>query len=425
MTREIDLQAILQTTQRRPRARVGEVVVREGDPAVALFVVLAGRIELRKATPRGGTVTLGMVTPGELFGAEALANLPMGSTAVVVDDATLLVIDPRTVLELLVRRPRFALGLLQSLCDRIADLERQAASGTVMAAPEPPPTPASGPRMVAPRSVFTPRATRASPTPTTQRTLATSVTAAAANATPREAKEAAPSPAAPAVELPKEFWTKRIVCPVCAADFEALNLRSEAVRLKERDSDFCEHYYGYNPLHYAIYVCPECFYAAYPDDFGTLSSKEAAAMGSALAKLLESMNAQIDFRGLRDPAAAMVSFRFAIHCYQRRDAEPRKLAGLYHRLAWLAREAGDTATERDYLAQARDAYRTALDQRPPLEGRAEATAMYLLADISVRLDDAGEAARWLEAAAKHPEIDKTIARAAQELRQTLRERIRS
>lgn len=424
MTREIDLQAILQTTQRRPRARAGEVLVREGDAPVALFVVLAGRVELRKTTPRGDAVSLGVVTPGDMFGIEALANLPMGSTAVVVDDATLLVVDPRTALELLVRRPRFTLGLLQILCDRVATLERQAASGTVVAAPELPPTGAVGQRMLPPRSAFTPRSTPTRPaaSPTTQRTPAA---ASAANAHPGETKEAAPAAAAPAVELPKEFWTKHVVCPVCAADFEAVHLRSEAVRLKERDSDFCERYHGYSPLHYAVYVCPECFYAAYPDDFGTLSSKEAVAMGSALAELLESTSAQIDFRGMRDHAAATASFRFAVHCYHRRDAEARKLAGLHHRLAWLAREGSDAKAEQEHLAQARDAYRAALDQRPPLEGRAEATAMYLLADINARLGDAAEALRWLEAAAKHPEADKTISRAAQELRQTIRERARS
>lgn len=147
-------------------------------------------------------------------------------------------------------------------------------------------------------------------------------------------------------------------------------------------------------------------------------------MGSALARVIES-GEQHDLRGLRDHATAMSSYRLAILCYQQREVEARKLAGLYHRLAWLARTAGERTLEQEYLTQARDAYRAALDQRPPLEGRAEAMSMYLLADISSRLGDAAEAVRWLEAAAQHPEIDKTLARAVQDLRQTLRDRARA
>jgi uncharacterized protein (DUF2225 family) len=424
MTRDIELQIILQTTQRRPRARAGEVILREGDPVVALFVVLAGHVDLRKTTPKGENVTLGTLGPGEIFGAETLANLPAGTTAVAKEDVTLLVLDPRTVLELMVRRPRFGLGLLQTICDRVAFLERLAAAGTVLAAPEPPSMPPASQRMAPPRSVYTPHAPR-SATPTARTTHGSAPPRTPPRGTPMSAaNDNSADPAASPAELPKEFWTKRITCPVCAAEFDALHLRTEAIRLKGRDSDFCEHYHGYNPLYYAIYVCPECFYAAYPDDFGRLSSKEAVAMGSALAEIIEG-GEQYDFHGLRDHAAAVSSYRLALLCYRQREAEPRKLAGLYHRLAWLARTAGDSAQEKEHLAQAREVYRAALDQRPPLEGRAEAMAMYLLADISSRLGDAAEAMRWLEAAAKHPELDENLARTIQDLRQTLRERARA
>lgn len=421
MPREIELQTLLQLTQRRPRARAGEVIVSEGDPSVAVFVVLSGTVELRKKGQNSSTVALGTVGPGEIFGFETLANLPAGTTAVAQEDVSLLVVDARSALEVLLRRPRFALGLAQSLCDRIALLERQTASGAVVAAAAPS-TPAVGQRMVIQRPSLTPRAAPSATVtpPSVPRVAAAGAAVANDNAAPMGV---APERVAP--ELPKEYWTKEVTCPICAAQFDAVHLRSEAVRLKKRDSDFCEHYHAHNPLFYAIYACPECFYAAYPDDFGTLSPKEAVDVGSALAELPDGGELKADFSGLRDHKGAMASFSLAVLAYQARAVESRKLAGLFHRLAWLARQAEDAAAEQQYLAQARDAYRAALDQRPPLEERAEAMAMYLLADICLRVGDRSDAVKWLESASQHPALDKGLTSAVQELRQTVRERSRA
>src|SRR5438876_1212853 len=74
------------------------------------------------------------------------------------------------------------------------------------------------------------------------------------------------------------FVARGLTCPVSGTRFAALSVRPEAIELRVRESDFHELYRGPSPLWYLIHVCPECFFAAYPDDFLALPPGELAAI---------------------------------------------------------------------------------------------------------------------------------------------------
>jgi CRP-like cAMP-binding protein len=97
----------LEARGREQIAPAGQVLVREGATAGSLFVILSGRVKVA----RGGK-PLGELGPGEVLGEMAmLGQGTRGASAVVVEDARLLVVPATAVRELLAERPTLRAGL--------------------------------------------------------------------------------------------------------------------------------------------------------------------------------------------------------------------------------------------------------------------------------------------------------------------------
>ena len=78
-------------------ATAGTVLFREGDSGTEMFVIQSGKIRLSRNI-RGAEKVLAELPAGEFFGEMSIINdKPRAATAVVVEDAQLLVLDPRTV----------------------------------------------------------------------------------------------------------------------------------------------------------------------------------------------------------------------------------------------------------------------------------------------------------------------------------------
>jgi len=210
-------------------------------------------------------------------------------------------------------------------------------------------------------------------------------------------------------------------CPVCTRSFQVLQPRDNAVEVASRDSDLYEHHRAINAMHYAIPVCPACYYAAYPDDFNQVLSTEVTALKAVLDGVRAKMRA-LDFSGYRDASHARAAFELGILCYGARRPQYRKIAGLYHRLAWLARAAANAEREKAYLTTARAGYQSALDNNQVDDARTELLLSYLVADLSRRIGDLAEASRWATLTLQHPQIGrhKMVNDLAQQLRQDLR-----
>src|SRR5262245_24241099 len=51
---------------------MGETVIQEGDPADSAYLVYSGKVRAFKQGPAGKPVTLGLLSPGDLFGEHAM-----------------------------------------------------------------------------------------------------------------------------------------------------------------------------------------------------------------------------------------------------------------------------------------------------------------------------------------------------------------
>lgn len=103
----------------------GELLFSDGDPGTEAYLLQEGRIRLIK---RVGAIerSLRLLRPGDLFGESALvAGATRSSTAVAATPGTVLVIDQRTLEQILATHSTVGMRVMQQLVRRLRDAEDQ------------------------------------------------------------------------------------------------------------------------------------------------------------------------------------------------------------------------------------------------------------------------------------------------------------
>jgi CRP-like cAMP-binding protein len=118
-----EIAAVIQAARRR-RVQPEAVFFRQGDPALMLYVLTAGRVKLTQVTPEGHQLLLRVVGPGELFGAVgALGDAAYPATAQAADACRALAWDSATITALMERFPRLALNALAVVAGRVREFQ--------------------------------------------------------------------------------------------------------------------------------------------------------------------------------------------------------------------------------------------------------------------------------------------------------------
>lgn len=203
------------------------------------------------------------------------------------------------------------------------------------------------------------------------------------------------------------IWQKSIICPVCEVEFTVENVRQDAIRVKGRDTDFMVYYEDINPNLYLVWVCPKCYYATLKDDFQTLTKKEQKVLQDTISKRY-SISKMADFTKERDEILGMLSYELAGFCYAERKSSNEKLAGIYLREAWIAREIGDWDVERECLEKGSTFYKKAFYEDYDLK-MAKSEIMYLIGEINRRLGNYEEAISYLSKVFEDKEAKQKIA----------------
>ena len=103
-----------------------EVIFRKGDPGYGLMAVLSGRVSISSPSEEGKEVILNIIAPGEVFGEIALLDgKERTADATAMETSELLVLDRRSFLSFLERKPKFCVALLNILCARIRRTSEQ------------------------------------------------------------------------------------------------------------------------------------------------------------------------------------------------------------------------------------------------------------------------------------------------------------
>jgi uncharacterized protein len=347
----------------------GQVLCREGDPPGPMYVVCSGSVRILRDDPmtRHPQLELARLGPGSVIGELApILNTPRTATVEAAESTQILEV-PLQEIGLLVRRQA---GLSRVLAHALH--ERAGLSAEQLA------------RVGARLGLNLPVETLG--------------------------QAEAELPAGPTLPAPEHdstaVYPKEVGCPACGARFSALVFRPHKDAPSERSSDFHQVYRsGQNPYDYELWVCPNDLYAALPADFSELAEQHRGRVAETVDAVIaaEFEGQRPEFNVDRSLALREQALKLGLGLYRMRQASPLRIASMFHRLAWCARERGDTATEQRYLSEALACYRQGYEESNG-GAKEELRVQYLCAELSLRLGDVAEALRWCGQALRHTEI---------------------
>ncbi len=204
--------------------------------------------------------------------------------------------------------------------------------------------------------------------------------------------------------MSKTFFDRKYKCPICLSSFNSLAVRSSAVYVEKRESDFHNVYKGVSPLHYSIIVCPQCKYAASNTSFNKELNKELAdQLAIALVKL--NLEDGFDYSAERTLDVTLQAFKLAIITAQLKKAAPSELSGLLLAAAWIARESNNIKLERTYLEEALKYYVEAFNTMSGNIGNlSDLQVTYLIGELFRRNGKYSEAIKWFNQVISHKNI---------------------
>ena len=97
-----------------------------GEPSDRLFLLKSGLVKVSRMTQDGKELTLFFLSPGDVFGEQALVeNIPRNTLAMAYEDCVLQSISRADALKILTTQPEFVLRLTQLIAERRRRLENK------------------------------------------------------------------------------------------------------------------------------------------------------------------------------------------------------------------------------------------------------------------------------------------------------------
>jgi CRP/FNR family transcriptional regulator, cyclic AMP receptor protein len=119
----------LATMVMRRNAPRGSAVMRAGDAADSLYIVIGGRLKVMMGEADGKEMILGIIGPGEIFGEMGLIDdSPRSATVVAIEHCELLSISKQTFKRCLVQNVEVALAVLRVVVRRLREADRKMGS---------------------------------------------------------------------------------------------------------------------------------------------------------------------------------------------------------------------------------------------------------------------------------------------------------
>ncbi len=181
-------------------------------------------------------------------------------------------------------------------------------------------------------------------------------------------------------------------CPICGKNTHVTKTRSRVI-VEKKDVDFCTHYKDFNPYLYTIWVCEHCGYAA---DEKTFMSALPERQKETIWKFLQSKHVNFKFTETRGVPEAVASYRLAIYYAEMIGTSLAQRAGMYLKLAWVYRIAGDEANEKPLLRKAAELYdRSVMTERYPIGAMTDTMALFLVGAIYYELGEIETATQYI------------------------------
>lgn len=195
------------------------------------------------------------------------------------------------------------------------------------------------------------------------------------------------------------LYNTTMECPVCLNQFEITKVRSKTSKVLSRDSDFCVHYEGINPILYDVWVCENCGYAAQQDKFSLIYDKDAKSIKETLSPKWHKRS----FAGERTLENAIEAFKIALLNLHVKKAKSSEIAKVCVRIAWLYRMNNDEK-EKEFLKFALNAYTETFEKESfPADKMDESTCLYMIGELNRRVGQIEDSVKWFSRLIGSPE----------------------
>ncbi|MBI2723763.1 MAG: cyclic nucleotide-binding domain-containing protein [Chloroflexi bacterium] len=109
--------------------KTGETIVKEGEQAVAFFMVVKGKVEVIQSAGKKNEESLNVLGPGQTFGEMALLDGgPRAATIRAIEDTICLVLSRWDFVAELQTNPQMAVAMLPILSRRLREVEARLAA---------------------------------------------------------------------------------------------------------------------------------------------------------------------------------------------------------------------------------------------------------------------------------------------------------
>ena len=122
---ERQLEKVAAGSVRRSFAR-GRMMVAEGEPSSALYILLAGRAKVQRSDSEGKEVILAVLGSGECVGEMSLIDdAPRSASVITMESCEFMAINKETFLATLEENPPIALKIMKGLVKRLREADRK------------------------------------------------------------------------------------------------------------------------------------------------------------------------------------------------------------------------------------------------------------------------------------------------------------
>jgi len=106
--------------------RKGQIIYNQDQPSSELYLVIEGKVKVVRLADEGHQVVVDIYQPDEFFGESAFLSLPHRSEqATALDDVRLMAWSTPEIEDIVTKRPRLAVAMMQILVQRTLDLTRR------------------------------------------------------------------------------------------------------------------------------------------------------------------------------------------------------------------------------------------------------------------------------------------------------------
>lgn len=195
------------------------------------------------------------------------------------------------------------------------------------------------------------------------------------------------------------LFDRTYTCGVCENTFTSKQVKTSAVRAKERRKDFHTIFAGDNPTFYGVICCPNCGYSKFENDFKQpISAKCLETFKNTISKSWKTQ----DFTQERTLNDAIKVHLIALVNYTVLKEKQAIMGKLLLRLAWFYEEQGNVNDHRKYVVLALDAFTKSYEQEKIEDAEEkELEVIYLLGELNRQLGNYKEAIRWFEMVVRH------------------------